>query len=186
MLIVIAPRGGRADAGTTAVVGDRSARPPFLGMRGARVAYWAICEQVGISPTAPFSITAHQQWTQHLLQTVVAACVVAPAVVVPAGRSWSLRMLASRPLAFVGMLSYGIYLWHYAVIEWLVRRLGCDPTAIRPCPPTVHWSFVKLTLAAVPLSIAAGALSWYLVERPTIRIAHRYGSKRTSIGLPNS
>jgi peptidoglycan/LPS O-acetylase OafA/YrhL len=95
-------------------------------------------------------------------------------------------MIGSRPLAFVGMISYGIYLWHYAVIEWLVRRLGCDPTHLRPCPASVHWSFVKVTLAAVPLSIAAGALSWYLVERPTIRIAHRYGTKRTTTGRPAS
>ena len=71
------------------------------------------------------------------------------------------------------MVSYGIYLWHYAVIEWLVRWVGCDPTNLRPCPPTVHWSFVKVSLAAVPLSIAAGALSWYLIERPMIRLTHR-------------
>jgi peptidoglycan/LPS O-acetylase OafA/YrhL len=147
----------------------------------ALIAYWAICEKIGISPTLAALITARQQWEQHLLQTVVAACVVAPAVFVPAGRSWSLRIVGSRPLAFIGMCSYGIYLWHYAVIEWLVRRLGCNPAALRVCPASVHWSFVKVTLAAVPLSIAVGALSWYLVERPTIRLAHRY-SKRTSSG----
>ena len=106
---------------------------------------------------------------------MVATCVVAPAVIVPAGRSWSLRVIGSRPLAYVGMLSYGIYLWHYAVIEWLVRRIGCNPAALNVCPATVHWSFVKVSLAAIPLSIAAGAASWYLVERPAIRIAHRYG-----------
>jgi peptidoglycan/LPS O-acetylase OafA/YrhL len=72
------------------------------------------------------------------------------------------------------MVSYGIYLWHYAVIEWLVRRAGCDPTGLLSCPPTVHWSFVKVGLAAVPLSVAAGALSWYLIERPMIRLTHRY------------
>ena len=152
----------------------------------ALLAYWVICEKVGISPTMAELITARQQWVQHLLQTVVAACVVAPAVIVPARRSWSLRMIGSRPLAFVGMISYGIYLWHYAVIEWLVRRFGCDPTALRPCPASVNWSFVKVSLAAVPLSIAAGALSWYLVERPTIRIAHRYSTKRTITGRPAS
>ena len=79
-----------------------------------------------------------------------------------------------RPLAFVGMLSYGMYLWHYAVLEWLVRRLGCDPTSLQPCPPTLHYTFAKVAPLAVLLSIGLGAASWYLVERPIIRLTHRY------------
>jgi peptidoglycan/LPS O-acetylase OafA/YrhL len=141
----------------------------------AAVAYTAICHGLGISPTGHPPITLRQQFAELLLQTLVAICVVAPAVIVPADRrSWSLRVVASRPLAYIGMLSYGIYLWHYAVIEWLVRRLGCNPAGLTSCPASVHWSFVKVTVAAIPLSIAAGALSWYLVERPMIRFAHRY------------
>jgi peptidoglycan/LPS O-acetylase OafA/YrhL len=148
-----------------------SAAPWFAA---AGVAYAVLCGPVGIKPTAAFSITWIQQFEQLLLQTTIAVCVVAAAVIVHSGRSWSLRAIASRPLAFVGMLSYGIYLWHYAVIEWLVRRAGCNPSGLSSCPASVHWSFVKVSLAAVPLSIAAGALSWYLVERPMIRLAHRY------------
>jgi peptidoglycan/LPS O-acetylase OafA/YrhL len=150
---------------------------PWFAVAG--IAYAVLCVGVGIEPTTPFSITWIQQFEQLLLQTLIAGCVVAPAVIVPAGRSPALRAIASRPLAFVGMLSYGIYLWHYAVIEWLVRRVGCNPSGLASCPADVHWSFVKVALAAVPLSIAAGALSWYLVERPMIRIAHRYYAPRS-------
>jgi peptidoglycan/LPS O-acetylase OafA/YrhL len=153
----------------------RSAVPWYTA---AAVAYWAVCTRIGLSAAFGARITSHRQFEQHLLQTVVAACVVAPAVFVPAGRSWSLRMIGSRPLAFVGMVSYGIYLWHYAVIEWLVRRVGCDPTSLRPCPASVHWSFLTVSIAAVPLSIAVGAASWYLVERPMIRLGHHYGTRR--------
>jgi peptidoglycan/LPS O-acetylase OafA/YrhL len=147
---------------------------PWFAVAG--VAYAVLCAGVGIKPTA--AITWVQQFEQLLLQTLIAACVVAPAVIVRTGRSLALRAIASRPLAFVGMLSYGIYLWHYAVIEWLVRRVGCNPSGLASCPADVHWSFVKVALAAVPLSIAAGALSWYLVERPMIRLAHRYYGPR--------
>ncbi len=147
----------------------------------AAFAYWYLCDKIGIDPTAAFGITAHQQFEQHLLQTLVAVCVVAPAVIVPHGRSWSLNVIASRPLAFVGMVSYGIYLWHYAVIEWLVRRLGCNPASLRVCPASLQWSFVKVLAAAIPLSILVGAVSWYAVERPMIRIAHRY---RRQIPVP--
>jgi peptidoglycan/LPS O-acetylase OafA/YrhL len=152
---------------------------PWFVVAGA--AYVVLCTAVGIHPTAAFTVTWRQQFAQLLLQTLIAICVVAPAVIVPLDRpSWSLRTIASRPLAYVGMFSYGIYLWHYAVIEWLVRRLGCNPAGLTSCPASVHWSFVKVTLAAVPLSIAAGALSWYLVERPSIRFAHRYHRARAT------
>ena len=151
----------------------------------AGIAYAVLCTVVGIHPAEAFVITWRQQFAQLLLQTLIGLCVVAPAVLVPAGRrSWSLRAIGSRPLAYVGMLSYGIYLWHYAVIEWLVRRLGCNPSGLVSCPASVHWSFVKVTLAALPLSVAAGALSWYLVERPMIRLAHR--AHRGGPGRPAS
>jgi peptidoglycan/LPS O-acetylase OafA/YrhL len=145
-------------------------------------AYVLLCAGVGIDPAAAFSITWIQQFEELLLQTLIAICVVAPAVIVPAGhRSWSLRAIASGPLAFVGMLSYGIYLWHYAVLEWVVRRFGCNPTGLVSCPSTLHHSFVKVTLLTVPLSIGAGALSWYLVERPAIRLSHRYRRSRRAV-----
>jgi peptidoglycan/LPS O-acetylase OafA/YrhL len=168
-------------------VARRPAPPPWWNRLGASAVPWfavagaayvVLCGPVGIKPTG--AITWIQQFEQLLLQTVIAACVIAPAVIVPGGRSVALRTIASRPLAFVGMLSYGIYLWHYAVIEWLARRVGCNPSGLASCPADVHWSFVKVALAAIPLSIAAGALSWYLVERPMIRLAHRYYGPRST------
>ena len=142
----------------------------------AAAAYWVVCAELGLHALNGLQITARQQFAEHVLSTAIAAFVVAPAVIVPVARSWSLRIIGSRPLAFMGMVSYGVYLWHYAVIEWLVRRLGCNPAGLLSCPASVHDSFVKVSLAAVPLSIAAGAASWYLVERPMIRFAHRYAS----------
>jgi peptidoglycan/LPS O-acetylase OafA/YrhL len=188
MLRVLPPSLGIFAVGMLIVIAReavaRMAQPPrwylLLGASAipwfavAAFAYWIICDRLGINPTQAVFITSTQQWDQHLWQTVVSACVVAPAVFVPHGRSWSLRVIGCRPLAYIGMLSYGIYLWHYAVIEWLVRRIGCNPATLNVCPSTVHHSFVKVSLAAIPLSIAAGAASWYLVERPAIRIAHRY------------
>jgi peptidoglycan/LPS O-acetylase OafA/YrhL len=157
-------------AGTSAV--------PWFAV--ALLMYWIVCAHLGLDARVGVDITARQQLAQLLLETVLATCVVAPAVVVTAQRSRTLRIIGCGPLAFTGMVSYGVYLWHYAVIEWLVRRMGCHPGAFVSCPPSVHWSFVKVGLAAIPLSIAAGAASWYLVERPCIRLTHRSARSRSA------
>lgn len=66
-------------------------------------------------------------------------------------RAWPLR-----PLAWVGRISYGIYLWHLPVILSLRRGLGAaEPEAI-------------LGLALVG-ALTLSALTWHLLEQPLIR-----------------
>lgn len=68
-----------------------------------------------------------------------------------------------RPVAFLGLISYGVYLWHVPVILFL-QHLGIGRRGD---------SLVALAMAAVPVTLALGTLSWYLVERPLIARAHR-------------
>ena len=67
------------------------------------------------------------------------------------GHGWAGRLLCSRPMAFCGAISYSAYLFHLLVM----------------LPLTEHWPGQPLTyLAAVGLSLAAGAAGYYLAERP--------------------
>jgi peptidoglycan/LPS O-acetylase OafA/YrhL len=59
-------------------------------------------------------------------------------------------VLGSRPLAVVGMLSYGIYLWHYPLMRMADRAGG-------------PWAAAVAGLLVTPLVAAA---SYYLLERP--------------------
>lgn len=69
-------------------------------------------------------------------------------------------ILASRPLASLGTISYGVYLWHTPIL-WALLAAGLLPLAWLPALPIV-----------LALAIAAGAISWFAVERPAIRWAH--------------
>jgi peptidoglycan/LPS O-acetylase OafA/YrhL len=65
-------------------------------------------------------------------------------------------ILAWRPLAFVGKISYGLYLWHGVVIWWHL-----------PWP------------VAVPLSLVIACVSYFVLERPFLRLKDRFGRARS-------
>jgi peptidoglycan/LPS O-acetylase OafA/YrhL len=87
------------------------------------------------------------------------------AVVAPAGRLG--RILGWTPLRWIGVRSYGIYLWHYPIIVLTTPADGQE-TAIR----------ASLQVAA---SVAAAALSWTFIEEPI-----RHGAIGRWIGLLRS
>jgi peptidoglycan/LPS O-acetylase OafA/YrhL len=84
------------------------------------------------------------------------------------------HVLAWGPLAWIGVVSYGAYLWHWPVILWLrVRDPGVDDLVLRQ-------------VAAVLLTFGIAAVSYYAMERP-IRRGFRLGRLRTLAapgGLP--
>jgi peptidoglycan/LPS O-acetylase OafA/YrhL len=84
-----------------------------------------------------------------------------------AGSGAGLRWLAARPLAWLGTITYGLYLWHIPLLVF-ARGNGLLPGGVAS-------AFVVL-----PAAIALGALSWYLVERPAMRWAGRRARTRGS------
>ncbi|MBB5030478.1 acyltransferase family protein [Prosthecobacter vanneervenii] len=74
----------------------------------------------------------------------------------PAGTpppTWCGRLLATRPLAFIGLLSYSLYLWHWPLLAFVN-----------------YWSFVPLAkggkLLLILLIFLLALLSWRFVETP--------------------
>jgi peptidoglycan/LPS O-acetylase OafA/YrhL len=84
--------------------------------------------------------------------------------------SLSTRILELRPMRWVGRLSYSLYLWH---VLFFFRVL-----------PTVHVSLpLLLALSGRPAKFIAAfsmaALSYYLVEKPCMRLGHRLAPPAT-------
>ena len=81
------------------------------------------------------------------------------------------RLLERRAAVFIGRLSYSMYLWHWAA-------LGVADYVYRD--KSHRWQLLAVVLTAV-LSLA----SYYLIERPMLRLRHRFGS-HASAGFSTS
>ena len=84
--------------------------------------------------------------------------------------SWSTRLLEWRPLRFLGRISYSLYLWH-------VLFFSADSLA------PVH-SHVLAVLSGPRLkyvsALCAALVSYYLIEKPFIRLGHRLAPPATA------
>ena len=104
---------------------------------------------------------------RHWLYLAAAFLLLVPGVFGLTGTPWR-RWLESRPMAFLGEISYGIFLWHLLVLElvalaldaWLGSRF-------------VAYPFMLMWPAVIAGSVLLGWLSWIAVERPAISWSHR-------------
>lgn len=88
----------------------------------------------------------------------LAPCVGA-AMIIAAGRSGASvvgRILSLKPMAFVGLISYSLYLWHWPIIVFQ----GMESSSISGV------SVRMAKLITIVVSIAIATLSWRFVESP--------------------
>jgi peptidoglycan/LPS O-acetylase OafA/YrhL len=67
--------------------------------------------------------------------------------------------VASRPVVWLGLVSYGIYLWHEA---WMFKWLEWTGE------PALGAAFLPMAAVTLVLTVLCGAASWYLIERPVM------------------
>jgi peptidoglycan/LPS O-acetylase OafA/YrhL len=89
-------------------------------------------------------------------------CVVAAAVYLPSfAQAWPLR-----PLWYLGVVSYGIYLWHLFAIKICQAIPGLEPL-----------QQLGLTLG---LTVLFAAVSWHLFEKPILDFGRRFHGRSTA------
>lgn len=101
---------------------------------------------------------------QFVLFGVIAALVTLPAIF--GGGGAYRRLLAHPLLTWMGLISYGIFLWQFPVMILLL-----DHTDIANLSPRT--AFPILTLATLAVTIALATLSYYGLERPVMRWVRR-------------
>ena len=104
----------------------------------------------------------------HTLRDAPAAAGFAAIIVALCARPPGVLDLA--PIRSLGVISYGLYLWHIPVLYWLKTR-GLFPESFGPA-----------YVAVLAPSIALGTASWLAIERPFVRVSSR--SRRSTVAGP--
>jgi peptidoglycan/LPS O-acetylase OafA/YrhL len=140
------------------------------------VAAWAVSIAAFLVATkilndTSLAITRMEPWQAHALYGIFAVSLVTPAALGTQTRGLVRRLLANRVLLYLGLVSYGIFLWHLPVIQQLVdshlERVGF-------IHPYLLW-----TLTTLVISTAIASVSYYVLERPAMGLRRKIlGSRK--------
>ncbi|MDQ4068313.1 MAG: acyltransferase [Actinomycetota bacterium] len=122
---------------------------------------------------SPFHLSVSEQVVEHAAFGLIALALMLPAVFGDHAGGFPRRLLGSRPLRWLGQISYGIFLWHLPVMFELADH-GAN-----------EWLFgnplASLTLCTLAVTIPLAAASYYVVERPLMRATWRGRGARATV-----
>jgi len=108
-------------------------------------------------------------WTQFYWHTLSGLVLGMMIFSIALGIKGMNAVLANRGMLYLGVISYSLYLWHYPVLQW-AKALSL-PSLVS------GWPLLNLLVWVVPPILLLSSLSYWLVERPFLRMRHRVVSK---------
>ncbi len=149
----------------------RDAEPRWMSAGWFPWASWllaAVCF-VGVShlglPRAALYTKTYADISRQTLYGAFAFFLLLPAVFGPQDRGLVRRFLRSWPMASLGAISYGLYLWHQTLLSELVKyypRLF----GMKVFFNVAFWGMFGEVFGA---TIVVAALSYFIVEKPALR-----------------
>jgi len=142
--------------------------PPSLAWAFAVGVYVLTCTALDLPRSShasglPNGYTGLQWLGEHLLFLLVAALLVLPAFLDDGLRSIPGRLLGSAPLAWLGKISYGIFLWHVPVLVLVLQH--------RRSYEWLHLdTFFAALVITTSVTIASATFSFYVIEKPFLRM----------------
>lgn len=158
-LAVMTVWAGRSDA--VASLNRRLARAGVLWFAGAVALFAYVSTRLGLS----IGLTRSSLWREFALNEIygaIALCLLAPLALAPAEKTTYHRALSWRPVAYLGRISYGVYLWHMMLLS------SAGPATWMP------WQFgdgrVWTRIAVVSVvTVLIAAANFRFVEEPLAR-----------------
>jgi peptidoglycan/LPS O-acetylase OafA/YrhL len=156
-----------------------------------RIARWAPVA-VGLGVLAAVAVTVRiGQFSMNDWRSIVvgvpamslASAGVLVLALAPNGWAFATRLFESTTLRFLGLYSYGLYMWH-PLVGGMLRRAGVSQDRVLPL---VHSSAVAvLVVLAVKIAaaIAVALVSYACVERPFLRLKDRVAQVRARAVVP--
>jgi peptidoglycan/LPS O-acetylase OafA/YrhL len=139
---------------------DRLAAAPALAW-GLGLAVYAV--MVMVFPAVPFIVagdTTAEFLGLHLAQGLLATLFLIPVLLGDPNSALPRRLLANPVVAWLGLVSYGIYLWH-VTIAYDLGTGGADA------------GFWTVLLGSALIAVPLAALTHYAIERPLLRRRNR-------------
>jgi peptidoglycan/LPS O-acetylase OafA/YrhL len=142
------------------LMGCLLALAPLRSLQGAAAASWWAPAGLfaGIFLYIPWNTRPLQLWGYTTI--AIAAAWLILAATDQGAPGFFRKFLAWRPLVYCGRISYGIYLWHYPISCALHERMG-------------GW---RLFLATMATTLGVSSCSWFLLERPLLRLKERFAA----------
>jgi peptidoglycan/LPS O-acetylase OafA/YrhL len=149
-----------------------AARRSWIWWVGAAVAYWIVVNRLDI-PIDYSPLTPGQWVGRDFLFGVAALGLLVPGVFAPVDGGGIRNFLRLRAVQWIGLVSYGIYLWHEAAIA-----LYQDWTDT----PFFNGAFPAALGGTVALTSAIALASYVIVERPALRLKRtRWSASRRQL-----
>jgi peptidoglycan/LPS O-acetylase OafA/YrhL len=137
-------------------------RRPWVPWAAAALVFVFVSLALGLSRGFYIVYTQANFFGEHVGYALCALLLLLPAVFGDWAGGWPRRLLATRWMGWLGLISYGIFLWHANLMLELKQH-----DAHTWLPGSGLLSLLLVTLA---IAIPIAALSYYLVERPALRL----------------
>lgn len=115
-------------------------------------------------PRLIVDVTGPRAYARSFLHSIGALFLVLPAVFGPQDVSLYRRFLRWRPVVYVGLVSYGAYLWHNNFLEQTREWAGF---------PVFNGSFILLLTVTFSLAVVVASASYFFIELPILKLRDR-------------
>ena len=129
----------------------------------AALAAFILLHELALHTRGTFTAVA-----EHVLYAVVAMFILLPGIFGDNRGGLARRVLRNRLLTWIGLVSYAFYLYHTLVIQQIAKGLHSGSGAMR---------YVLLLVSSFLISSVCAGLSYYLLERPIMRLRRSPASR---------